>query len=111
MLNEAKERIPDSILTPQTLFCLAAPDSLCTASCRPLLQVVTQYGDREVPHVLEACERMEAHLTAAGKLLTTRLDRQAVDSWLAHPTGSGWMTACSALISFSPQGGLPVSQA
>ncbi len=31
----------------------------------PVLQVVTQYGDRDVPHVLEACERMEAHLTAA----------------------------------------------
>jgi len=29
-------------------------------------QVVTQYGDHDVPHVLEACERMEAHLTAAG---------------------------------------------
>lgn len=28
-------------------------------------QVVTQYSDRDVPHVLEACERMEAHLTAA----------------------------------------------
>lgn len=29
-------------------------------------QVVTQYSDHDVPHVLEACERMEAHLTAAG---------------------------------------------
>jgi hypothetical protein len=48
-----------------------ATDSLCTASYRLLLQVVTQYGDREVPHVLEACERMEAHLTAAGKLPAT----------------------------------------
>jgi hypothetical protein len=28
-------------------------------------QVVTQYSDRDVAHVLEACERMEAHLTAA----------------------------------------------
>ena len=27
--------------------------------------MVTQYSDRDVPHVLEACERMEAHLTAA----------------------------------------------
>jgi hypothetical protein len=32
-------------------------------------QVVTQYGDHDVPHVLEACERMEAHLTAAGWLV------------------------------------------
>lgn len=31
----------------------------------PVPQVVTQYGDHDVPHVLEACERMEAHLTAA----------------------------------------------
>lgn len=29
-------------------------------------QVVTRYGDAELPLVLEACERMEAHLTAAG---------------------------------------------
>ena len=29
--------------------------------------MVTQYGDHDVPHVLEACERMEAHLTAAGE--------------------------------------------
>ena len=36
--------------------------------CPPLhSQVVTQYGDHDVPHVLEACERMEAHLTAAGE--------------------------------------------
>lgn len=28
-------------------------------------QVVTRYGDAELPLVLEACERMEAHLTAA----------------------------------------------
>lgn len=34
---------------------------------RAALQVVTQYSDRDVPHVLEACERMEAHLTAAGE--------------------------------------------
>ena len=38
------------------------PGRVCPAS----LQVVTQYGDHDVPHVLEACERMEAHLTAAG---------------------------------------------
>jgi 1-pyrroline-5-carboxylate dehydrogenase len=30
-----------------------------------LLQVITEYKDSEVAHVLEACERMEQHLTAA----------------------------------------------
>lgn len=30
-----------------------------------MAQVITQYGDHDVPHVLEACERMEANLTAA----------------------------------------------
>lgn len=28
-------------------------------------QVITEYKDSELPHVLETCERMEAHLTAA----------------------------------------------
>jgi 1-pyrroline-5-carboxylate dehydrogenase len=27
--------------------------------------VITEYKDSEISHVLEACERMEAHLTAA----------------------------------------------
>ena len=30
-----------------------------------LLQVVTHYSDAELPLVLEACERMQHHLTAA----------------------------------------------
>lgn len=28
-------------------------------------QVITEYKDNELPHVLEACDKMEAHLTAA----------------------------------------------
>ena len=48
--------------------CLAHPSPPPARFVPPsVLQVVTQYGDHEVPHVLEACERMEAHLTAAGK--------------------------------------------
>lgn len=38
------------------------PSMSCFFSCP---QVLTQYGDHDVPHVLEACERMEANLTAA----------------------------------------------
>lgn len=29
------------------------------------MQVVTEYSDADLPHVLEACERMSHHLTAA----------------------------------------------
>lgn len=45
----------------------SGPSLVCNPSllAPPVPQVITQYSDRDVPHVLEACERMEAHLTAA----------------------------------------------
>lgn len=39
--------------------------ALATTEVFGPFQVITHYGSHDVPHVLEACERMEAHLTAA----------------------------------------------
>lgn len=56
---------PTAVFVP--LNELLKPDNFHVATTEIFgpFQVVTQYGDHDVPHVLEACERMEAHLTAA----------------------------------------------
>jgi 1-pyrroline-5-carboxylate dehydrogenase len=57
---------------------------VCRAFCAVAMllgaQVVTQYGDAQLPRVLEALERMEHHLTAA----VVSNDVQFVQHVLAH---------------------------
>ncbi|PSC71715.1 aldehyde dehydrogenase [Micractinium conductrix] len=52
-------------------------------------QVVTQYGDHDVPHVLEACERMEAHLTAAVVSNDVRFTQHILGSTVNGTTYAG----------------------
>ena len=56
---------PTAVFVP--LEELLKPDhfDVCTTELFGPFQILTSYGDHELPHVLEACERMEQHLTAA----------------------------------------------
>lgn len=56
---------PTAVFVPLTEILKPGNFDLVTTEIFGPFQVVTQYGDGDVAHVLEACERMEQHLTAA----------------------------------------------
>lgn len=64
-----------------------------------LVQVVTDYSDSELPLVLEACERMENHLTAA-VVSNDALFRQKV---LAHTVNGTTYAGIRARTTGAPQ--------
>ncbi|KAL4517872.1 hypothetical protein Ndes2526B_g02272 [Nannochloris sp. 'desiccata'] len=56
---------PTAIFVPLKEILKPGNFELVTTEVFGPFQVITEYGPADVPHVLEACERMEAHLTAA----------------------------------------------
>jgi 1-pyrroline-5-carboxylate dehydrogenase len=56
---------PTAIFVPLKELLKPGNFELATTEVFGPFQVITEYGTADVPHVLEACERMEAHLTAA----------------------------------------------
>lgn len=56
---------PTAVFVPLNELLKPGNFELATTEVFGPFQVLTQYGAHEVPHVLEACDRMEAHLTAA----------------------------------------------
>lgn len=56
---------PTAVFVPLKEILKPGTFELVTTEVFGPFQVVTEYGPHDVPHVLEACERMEAHLTAA----------------------------------------------
>jgi 1-pyrroline-5-carboxylate dehydrogenase len=56
---------PTAVFVPLKEILKPGNFELATTEVFGPFQVITEYGPADVPHVLEACERMEAHLTAA----------------------------------------------
>ena len=56
---------PTAVFVPLQEMLKPGHFELATTEVFGPFQVITQYGDHDIPHVLEACERMDAHLTAA----------------------------------------------
>ena len=56
---------PTAVFIPLQELLKPGNFELATTEVFGPFQVLTEYGAHEVAHVLEACERMEAHLTAA----------------------------------------------
>eukprot|EP00887_Chlorella_sp_A99_P007282 scaffold2.g7282.t1 len=56
---------PTAVFVPLSEMLKPANFEAATAEVFGPFQVVTHYGDSDVPYVLEACERMHQHLTAA----------------------------------------------
>ena len=56
---------PTAVFVPLKELLKPGNFELATTEVFGPFQVLTEYGAGDVPHVLEACERMDAHLTAA----------------------------------------------
>jgi len=57
---------PTAVFVPlESMLASEAAFKLCTTEIFGPFQILTSFGDAELPQVLEACERMDHHLTAA----------------------------------------------
>jgi 1-pyrroline-5-carboxylate dehydrogenase len=90
---------PTAVFVPLKELLKPGNFELATTEVFGPFQVITEYSPSDVPHVLEACERMEAHLTAA----VVSNDVQFVNHILANTVNGTTYAGIRARTTGAPQ--------